>query len=102
MFGAMGKLLFAAVLACSSLGSMAQQPTITISPTPPSVGDILRVKHTGPYPVTLSLDWYPSGSPTSVTITSDKGATVTVPTADSLIVSDPTPGGAAPVSTMIQ
>lgn len=73
-------------------------PKITISPTPPSVGDTLLIEHTGPYPVTLTLDWYPSGSPGSVTITSSKGAKVTVPNADSLIVSG---GGASPVSTTI-
>ena len=78
------------------------QPTITISPIPPRQGEKMTITYTGKLPVTLELDWDPAGTPSSVTIPVGGSATVTVPgNATSLIVADPTPGGASPASTTI-
>lgn len=77
-------------------------PVITISPTPPSVGDTITITYSGRKPITLTLDWDPPGSPTSVVIPAgNAGGTVVVPPgATSLIVGDPS-GAAAPTSTTI-
>jgi len=75
--------------------------TITLSPSPPSVGDTLTITYTGRVGQVLNLDWHPSGSPTTVTIGSNGTAQVVVPSsATSLIVSDPS-GNASAVSTTI-
>lgn len=78
------------------------QPTITISPMPPHQGETITITHTGPYPVTLLLDWDPAAEPSKITITGSGGTQVGVPDgASSLVVTDPTPGGANYVSTVV-
>lgn len=110
MGGRMGKALLA--LGCALLAAMMpaegarmgdhdMQPVIGLDPIPPHQGDKLTVTYSGRLPVTLELDWHPSGSPTTVTINSAGGTTITVPAgASSLIVHDPT-GGADDESTVI-
>ena len=78
-------------------------PGITISPVPPVQGQQMTVTYSGPKPVTLDIDWRPTGlSPTTVTITNDAGTTVTVPaTATSVVVSDPT-GAASAAGSVVK
>lgn len=78
------------------------QPVITISPIPPRQGGTMEIGYSGKLPVTLEIDWDPAGTPTSVTIPVGGTAKVTVPAnATSVIVVDPTPGGAAANGSMI-
>lgn len=74
-------------------------PTITIQPTPPTAGD--QMKLTFEPGKTITLDWDPAGTPTSVVCNSLGEATVVVPSnATSLIASDPS-GSTSSVSTTI-
>ena len=75
-------------------------PKITLSPKPPTRGQKMTISVEGmTLPVTIYLDWDPSGTPTSVEVGTSGSATVTVPSnAASLIA---TGGGAQPVSTTV-
>lgn len=75
---------------------------MTITPSPSTVGDPITFKHTGPYPVTVTLEWYPTGpKPTSIIITGPNGYTMDCPDADTVTMYDPAAGGAPPVSSVI-
>lgn len=97
----MGKLLLGLVLVGSLASGGTNMTGMTITPQPPSVGDTITIKHPGPFPITVELDWDPPATPTQLTITSDAGATCVVPAgASSLIVVDPT-GACKAISTTI-
>lgn len=97
----MGKLVLGLVAAAVLSGGSQRMTGMTITPTPPQVGDTITITHPGPFPVTVELDWHPSGNPRSLTITSDAGGQVVVPAgATSLLVIDTT-GAQKSVGTMI-
>lgn len=78
-------------------------PVITISPsTPPSPGDTITISTTGmSLPCWLDLTWNPDGSgPSTLYIDESGSATLVVPQADSLKVTDPN-GVAEGARTMI-
>jgi len=102
----MGKHLLA--FACLLFPAMVTQtddgpgPEITLDPLPPTQGGQMTIGYTGAPGTTLELDWDPPGTPATVTIPASGKVTITVPdNATSLVVSDPTPGGAPYESTVI-
>lgn len=86
----MGKLLLAAVLACSSFGGMSDdaQGTIGIDPIPPHQGGQMTVTTPGPWPQKVTVEFDP-GAPFTVTVGAN-GVDVQVPAnATSVVVTDP-------------
>ena len=94
---------FLAFIALMAPPDSDQAPVISISPMPPKQGQSATIAYTGKPGTILLLDWHPSGSPASVTIGANGSATIRIPTgATSLVVTDPTPNGAAQIATVIQ
>jgi hypothetical protein len=97
MSAGMTRLLFAMIAAASLFFSPQEKTTmqdpvytITIDPDPLKAGKSAKITYSGPIGTTLTLDWDPSGEPSSVVIDEKGEATFTVPAAaTSLVVSDP-------------
>lgn len=81
---------------------MSDNPTITISPRPPTQGQDVTITYSGgTNPQTLNIEWVPAGvGPATVTTDANGNVTITVPdTATSMSVSG---GGATAQSTAIK
>lgn len=76
-------------------------PSITMDPCPPTVGQPATIHHPGPYPVTIELDWGdPNIEPRTIVVHDANGADLIVPQADSLAATDAS-GHVEGLSTMI-
>jgi hypothetical protein len=76
------------------------QPTITMNPQPPTVGDTVTVTYTGRKPTTLKVEVFPSGELINVRIDGTGTGTFVVPVAESLVIIDPS-GAAASISSAV-
>lgn len=82
---------------------MSDAPTIALIPMPPTQGQELVIRYDGTPGTYLTLDWGAGTGPAIVLIGPTGEVSLTVPdTETSLVVSDPTPGGASPVVTVIR
>ena len=77
------------------------QPTITISPLPPTQGQQATISFSGTNPQTLNIEWVPDGAgPATVTTDNNGNVTITIP--DNATAMNVTGGGAVAQSTAVK